>query len=262
MIAVFAALDGELASLRRQSPRQFAELRRLGAATIREGAGVLLVRTGMGRARAQEAADAVLRDYPVASVLSIGFAGALSPSLEAGDVLLCERVLPWLGPPDGSFLPQDARTTIGEAVATDAGLLGLAEEVARAVRINYRRGQALTFPKVVAQPETKARLGRLSGAHAVEMESAWIGAAARAKGVPFLALRVITDPLSETVPPLPLAAVSSSWRALAWLSPRPWHVPGTLRLAGHVWRAQRNLATVTGALLRRLRAASQAEVAP
>lgn len=218
----------------------------------------------MGRARAQEAADAVLRDYPVASALSIGFAGALSPSLEAGDVLLCERVLPWLGPAElsGSFLPQDASAALGEAVVADAGLLGLAEEVARALRISYRRGQALTFPKVVAHPEAKARLGRLSGAHAVEMESAWIGAAARAKGVPFLALRVITDPLDETVPPIPLAAAASPWRALAWLSVHPWHMPGAMRLAGHVWRAQRNLATVTGALLQRLSAASQAKVTP
>ncbi|MBI3954057.1 MAG: hypothetical protein HY330_06050 [Chloroflexi bacterium] len=256
MIAVFAALDRELASLRQ---RHLRRVRGAGAPSeLRAwaGPGVILVRTGMGRARAQEAAAAVLSDYPVAAALSIGLAGALRGSLEPGEVLLCELVTAWTGPAEAGDAP------LGPPVPADPGLLGLAEEAARRSGVSYRRGRVLTFPEVVWRPEAKARLGRLCGADAVEMESAWVGQAARERGVPFLVVRAIADPLRDQLPPMPLPAAASTWTALAWLAAHPWHTPGAVRTAGYVWRAQRNLALVAGALLRRLSAGPLPAVAP
>lgn len=259
MIAVFAALDVELAALRRHSRRPVRRVEVAGApgaARAWRGAGMLLVRTGMGSERARQAASAVLAAGPVTAVLSIGFAGALRGSLEPGEVLLCERVLPWTGG------PRDAGALLAPPLAADPVLLGLAEEAAQLAGVSYRRGQALTFPEQVSRPRDKARLGRLCGADVVEMESAWIGQEALARGIPFLAIRAIADPLREGLPALPPRAAAATWAALAWLAAHPWQAPGTLRLAGHVWRARRSLALVTGALLRRLTAAPAPVVAP
>ncbi len=93
MIAVFAAMDAEAQPLLRA-----ASLRGSGETAgfpvthaDFAGSAALVCRTGLGR-RAAEAAEAVLASFSAKAVLSVGTAGGLSPTLSAGDVIICERV--------------------------------------------------------------------------------------------------------------------------------------------------------------------------
>jgi adenosylhomocysteine nucleosidase len=70
---------------------------------------------------------------------------------------------------------------------------------------------------VLETPEAKAEYARETGALAVDMESATVAAFFREKGVPFLALRAISDAASE-----PLPVPSSVWFDPREQRPRPW----------------------------------------
>ncbi len=86
MIGLFTATGMEAAGLRdRLVVRQSSEEE---GCCIEEGTfadcDVLLVRFGMGKARAEAVGRAILPRYPLSAVLSLGFAGALVGGLSAG----------------------------------------------------------------------------------------------------------------------------------------------------------------------------------
>jgi len=90
------------------------------------------------------------------AVISVGFAGACQPHLQAGDLLL------------GGDAPAELRRALG---AMD--------------------GELRTLDHIASQAE-KVDLGR-QGVAAVDMESLRIAAAAAERGLPFLGVRVIID---------------------------------------------------------------------
>jgi 4-hydroxy-3-methylbut-2-enyl diphosphate reductase len=144
----------------------------LEARALRRGVrAAQIVRTGMGPRRARRAAGRAAGS-DAAAVAVVGFAGALSPELEPGDVVVASE----LQTRDGSTVA----TCPGASVI--AGILG-------------RQGLPVhTGPIVSVQTPAvgaaRARLGQL-GALAVDMESAWLTQAAAAR--PFAVVRVILD---------------------------------------------------------------------
>lgn len=117
------------------------------------------------------------------ALLSFGLAGGLAAGLKAGDVVLAEGVVA-----DGQTLHADvmwlnrARDVLVSEMPVIGGLLA---------------GVAAS----VATSEEKRRLHSMTGAVALDMESHAVAAAARESGVPFLAIRVIADAVSQSVPP-------------------------------------------------------------
>src|SRR3990172_25399 len=122
MIAVFVAMESELAGLaRRLSARERETISGRGVVRGRcGGADVLVCRTGIGE-RVEGAMRAVLERYEASCVLSAGLAGALDPDLRAGDLLLCEMVVSGSYPQAPAVLP-DARLL--EAAASAAARAG------------------------------------------------------------------------------------------------------------------------------------------
>src|SRR5712692_5831178 len=86
-ILVVAAMSRELAKLGQQSH-----------------SGLTLLETGEGIANAQRSLEARLDQESARAVLSIGFAGALSPALQIGDLVLANDVRDSKGKPDGTLL--------------------------------------------------------------------------------------------------------------------------------------------------------------
>ena len=125
---------------------------------------VLVVQTGMGRERT-ETALAWLGQRPLLDgmpyrprlIISAGFAGALTPGLRVGDLVLASEV--W-------------EQEEGSRPASWPGAL-LAPE-----QLTLHRGRIATTAKPVAGAQAKTDLGRISGALSVDMESAWVGAGA------------------------------------------------------------------------------------
>ena len=124
----------------------------------------------------------------------------------------------------------------------------------------------MTVAAVVATAAAKAALFSTSGARAVDMESAAIAEAARRRGLPFIAVRVIIDRAGDAMPDSFVAAFDANgdfsvWRLLGQLLRAPGELGAVLRLAGIFHQANRALAAVAAsdALARPRRAEAAAD---
>jgi hopanoid-associated phosphorylase len=126
----------------------------------------------------------------IRGVISFGVAGGLDPTLKSGDVVVATEVL-----------AGDARWLAG---------LPLNEELIASVGLGRRRivrGRLAGAEQVVSARHVKAALHSETGAAAVDMESHIAADYAEKSGLPFAALRVISDPATRALPPLAMAAI-------------------------------------------------------
>lgn len=132
---------------------------------------VWLVAGGHGQRLAKRAAEAALGRVRPAVAVSTGFCGALDPALGPGEVLVATRI---------------------EAVED-----GVTYEI-RSPRVAppHSSGTLVSCDRVVGDVEEKSRLWA-AGWAAVDMEAAGVAAAASAAGVPFCAVKAVTDLASE-----------------------------------------------------------------
>jgi hopanoid-associated phosphorylase len=136
---------------------------------------------------------AMLRSFDpetVRGVISFGVAGGLDPTLKSGDVVLATEVM-----------SGDDRWLAG---------LALDDELIAGVTMGRRRvvrGSLAGAEEVVAGLSCKAALHSETGAVAVDMESHIAAAYAADTGLPFAALRVISDPASRALPALVRSAI-------------------------------------------------------
>ncbi len=144
------------------------------------GGGAVVVATGDGPRRAERgAADAIARHRPKA-VFGAGVAGALTPGLAVGDILVSARVL------DGAGEAPPPSRRLLEAVLATAGA---------------RAGTLLTLERPAVAAGEKAGLAASTGAPAAcDMESAAWARAAAAAGVPYVVLRAVSDASDEDLP--------------------------------------------------------------
>jgi adenosylhomocysteine nucleosidase len=267
MITVMAALEGELAGIRRQM--KIADSSSVDEALLEEGwlAGqeCLLVQSGMGRQRAERALNYVLRRYQPSAVLSLGFCGALAAKLRAGDLVVCSQLLALL------TMPSPLRP------APSVGLLNCDEYLVRqALRVEMPRtwgvarclalrrhvrpvgGGCLTLPSVASHRQVKEWLSWNFTGAVVDMESFWLGSLVQEAGVPFLAVRSVSDPLTESLPPMD-GLVDAFGRAKKGAMSRhllahPILSGELMRVGLHARRAQKSL---TSFLLQFLKDSSQ-----
>ena len=164
-ILVVAALSYELAKLNRAAHH-----------------GLVLLETGEGIVNADRHLEAWLERGAARAVLSIGFAGALSPSLQVGDLVIGRQVRDSKGSPDAKLLSAAKRVQIDAPVHFCV---------------------ALTSHEILWQAESKRALADSLGANEigfVDMESTAIAGVCARRGVPFLIARSITDRLDEDLP--------------------------------------------------------------
>lgn len=140
-----------------------------------ERATALAVGVGGGAARAIAAEQPAL-------VISCGFAGALDAALAPGDLVLASSVC------DES----------GERFAVAESVLRVARQALGKER-RLAQGELWCATRVAATREEKRALAR-PGRMAVDLESWAVARAARRAGIPWLALRVVLDPLEVELP--------------------------------------------------------------
>jgi hypothetical protein len=154
-------------------------------------------------------------------ILLAGLAGALDPSLSDGDVILDEG-----SPIDVSNIP------------------------------HCRRGRIATSDRIIATPAEKAALFAATGAAVVDMETDAVRAFASQLGVPFLAIRAVSDLADQTLDPATVSWVTPTgglrWgKVLGTLCRRPTTIVEMTRLGRRSDRAMQNLATVVREILER-----------
>jgi adenosylhomocysteine nucleosidase len=148
--------------------------------TLGDGCRILLC--GDGPERAAHAAIELMNGG-ARLVLCIGTAGALSPELAPGDLVVPENVIR-----NGIAYTNDPawRAIVLAAVSNAPGAVS--------------GGNLLTVDRAIARREDKAAARRESGAVAVDLESAAVLERAAARGVRALALRVVLDGANTDVP--------------------------------------------------------------
>ncbi len=131
----------------------------------------------------------------VRGVISFGVAGGLDPMLRSGDIVVATEVL-----------AGDVRWVAGLSLS-DQLLAKLTSDRRRVVR-----GCLAGVEEVVLGQSCKAALHSETGAAAVDMESHIAAAYAAEAGLPFAALRVISDPATRALPALARAAIKPNGR--------------------------------------------------
>jgi adenosylhomocysteine nucleosidase len=183
-----------------------------------------LVGAGGGTPEGAFRAAEKLLDQGATALISFGFAGGLDPALRAGTVVIPTSVLangdvyaadPILAAQFGGLTPH--RLMAGTAIAADV------------VR--------------------KRRLHAATHAHAIDLESGSVASVARSRGVPFVAVRAISDAADQNLPPAALLALNAQGsvnliRVGGSLLRHPGQLPALLRLAADAARARRALVSL------------------
>ena len=139
---------------------------------------------GDGTALRAKLEACLIKERP-AAVVSVGLGGALSPALQVGDWVVADRVLH--GP--------------GAAVPSNALTVQLRSLLQKAFREGHVHIGAIAASEVMlVDAASKLALHTLTGALAVDMESHIAGQFAAAHGLPFAALRVISDGADRALP--------------------------------------------------------------
>jgi 4-hydroxy-3-methylbut-2-enyl diphosphate reductase len=166
---------------------------RIERAAVRRGLPeALVLRSGVGAARAQAAAQLAAR-IPADAVAVAGFCGAVGGGLRAGDVVVASEVRG----------PEGVTPCTGGPLAAALATLGIE-------RIHI--GPLASADHLVRGAQRGLLAGE--GVLAVDMESAWLAPAAA--GRPFAVIRVVIDtPAREIYRPLAtLAAGLKAWQVL------------------------------------------------
>ncbi len=219
---------------------------------------VALVRSGMGTTRAETAARALLATLEPRTIMALGFCGGISEWVGPADVVVAEYVVDW---PD--FPGETDHDTARAILQPDPALLDAARRLAeppddpeaRPRRVRATVGGILSVDHLVQTTAVKGYHGpRAARCRAIDMESAGVGRAATESGVPWIAIRAVTDTLEEDLPLSFEAFMTGSGdvsrtRVLAAALRQPGLTPALVRLARQSLRAAANLARFAEELL-------------
>ena len=194
------------------------------------GEGSLLALSGIGRAAAAAAAQALI-DAGVSALMTFGMAGGLDPALKPGSVVIpCELLAS-----DGARYV--ANPAWREQVAAAVSPLRAVTE-----------GNLLTSTHAIETPADKAAAFRATGAAAVDMESAAVAAIAAQHNLPFIAVRVIVDTAADMLPRAVVAASKAGRvrlaRLIGGLILAPREIGSLVRLAQRYRIAMRSLRVI------------------
>jgi adenosylhomocysteine nucleosidase len=148
-----------------------------GGSKYAEGIRVAVVESGTGFARARRATFALLDAHSPKWVLSCGFAGALVPSMRVGDIVVADSIV----------------DTHGQSLAIDVSFPPDPER-------GIHTGRLLTTDGIVRLVQEKRELGQRYSAVAVDLETLAVAQVCRETGTRFLAIRAISDDLSNDLP--------------------------------------------------------------
>lgn len=200
------------------------------------GHEISLVEAGMGMLNAGWAATALASEKPDL-LISTGFGGAVIPGLNVGDLVMAGQIL------------QYSASGFEEI---PVGFYGLNSYAAQ---LGIPLGSFISNDVILQKTQLAAQLPEAVKIPVVEMETAAIARVAAANGIPFLAIRAISDPWDEELDfnidefcdenkqiRIP--------KVLATIARKPRIIPQLIRLAGNSNTAAKKLSTSVTSLLK------------
>jgi adenosylhomocysteine nucleosidase len=210
-VAFVAALEREVAPLIQKWKCRTLKYESRRHKVFENGDAVLIC-GGIGAGAARRATEAIIRDSDPSRIVSVGFAGALDPALQVGDVIEPGVVI---NGNDGS------RTNAGSS---------------EYVLVSY---------PAVCGTEQKKKLREAFRADLVDMEAAAVAQGAEARGIEFGALKVVSDDAEFAMPDVQrFVSSDGDLRTSAFalhVAIRPWLWGSTMALGRNSTRASRAL---------------------
>jgi len=180
---------------------------------------ILLVQTGIGQEKAEKAVNFILEQYPVSTLISFGFAGALTAESKIGDICVCSKICC-----DDSSIRE---------YCSDISLLSLCLKQETNSKMRLREAKIVTVNRPVCETETRLSLGEASHCDIVDMESYRIATIASRKQIPFISIRAISDTVGEKLPPFDaMINANGKWRwekIIPYFIFHPGQIPGLYR---------------------------------
>jgi len=231
-IAIIGAIKDEIAGIKNQMKIEESLRWQTGNAFTGtwQGREIVLVRSGMGMDRARQALVELAGRFTLERVYSIGYAGALDPALQVGELILADQVVHY------QTLKNYA---LGEGLPDSPP--------------DVRRGKLLTVDDVAATPPEKKALKEKYAAVAVDMETFALAEEAQARNLPFVSIRAVTDTAQQELIDCSylvaedgdVSKLKASWHILT----HPGDLKGMIDLGKNAKRATANLTEMLGRIL-------------
>ena len=172
----------------------------------------------------------------IRGIVSFGVAGGLNPALKSGDIVIASRIV-----------------TANRRWSTEASLT---EDL---VALPMKRGRSIVsgvlagVEAVVLGQVGKEALRATTGADAVDMESHIAARYAEYNGLPFAAVRVISDPSHRALPKITMNAIKPNgnvdvWKVMRGIARDPRTIPHLISTGRDFNRALRSLRGCRSAL--------------
>ena len=188
-IAILGAVTEEIAGIKREI--NISDRVRLDKSEAwfgkYQGRNIVLVRTGVGRKRAQNATQQVIDKFNPEVIISMGYAGALTEGLNVGDLFVASTILS----------PDSDSTSFEMDDPKNLKWLELAKITPPPENVKLKIGRLITVDMVVHTPKAKKELGSRFRAEAVEMETLEIALLARVNKIAFISIRGISDAVNH-----------------------------------------------------------------
>lgn len=162
-----------------------------------KGKEIVIAYSKIGKVFASLTATMLIEKFGCDRLLFSGVAGAISPELKIGDLIiansLCQHDLDItaFGHPHG-YVPEGK-----VCIPTDKKLREIAKLVAEKNDLELKEGIIATGDQFVASVDRKDFISTTFNAHALEMEGASVAVVCDALNVPFFVLRAISDSANE-----------------------------------------------------------------
>jgi adenosylhomocysteine nucleosidase len=191
------------------------------------GHNIRLCLSGMVPAISKERVDRFLDSHTLDLMIGSGLAGALRPNIVVGDVIV---------------------------QSADPALIRAAETTLKECEIPFHVGPLVTVSSPVLTPQARRELALKSNAIAVDMESQTIAALCRERGIPFLAMKGVSDGVDDDLSPI-LGGfdIINIPRIARRVVSRPSTWPLAARLARHSYVAADHLGQGVWATLTRMK---------
>ncbi|MBU0721237.1 5'-methylthioadenosine/adenosylhomocysteine nucleosidase [bacterium] len=157
------------------------------------GIELVIAYSKIGKVFSTLTATTMIEHFGAELLLFSGVAGAVSPELKVGDLVVASKLsqhdldITAFGHPFG-YVPEGA-----VYVQADMKLIELSKEVALEMDKNVKEGIIATGDQFVANEERKNWIGNTFNADALEMEGGSVAVVCDALNVPFFILRAISD---------------------------------------------------------------------
>ncbi|SFV70362.1 Menaquinone via 6-amino-6-deoxyfutalosine step 2 [hydrothermal vent metagenome] len=158
-----------------------------------KGIDLVVAYSKIGKVFSTLTATTLLEHFECDRLLFSGVAGAISPDLKIGDLVIATKLaqhdldITAFGHPHG-FVPEGS-----VFIESDKKMLEMAKEVALEMKKEVREGIIATGCQFIADADKKNWIGKTFGADALEMEGASVAVVCDALKVPFFILRAISD---------------------------------------------------------------------